>query len=110
MNKARMTPSTTADRIKDYAKKEGKRFDGRALEDFRELTIEKDVSSKAEGSVRVRLGKTEVIVGVKMSVGEPYSDSPNKGSLMVTAELLPQLLKISTGECDTFCDGHVHEM
>jgi len=89
MNKAKTTPSTTADRIKSYAKNEGKRFDGRGLEEFRELTIEKDVSIKAEGSVRVRLGKTEVIVGVKMAVSEPYSDSPDKGSLMVTAELLP---------------------
>lgn len=89
MNKARMTPSTTAQRIRDYAKNEGKRFDGRSLEEFRELTIEKDVSVKAEGSVRVKLGKTEVIVGIKMAVGEPYSDSPNKGSLMVTAELSP---------------------
>ncbi len=51
--------------------------------------IEKGVSKKAEGSVRVRLGKTEVIVGVKMAVGTPYPDSPNKGNLMVTAELLP---------------------
>ncbi|MDA3836310.1 MAG: exosome complex protein Rrp42 [Nanoarchaeota archaeon] len=89
MDKIRTTPSTTADRIKQYMKKEGKRFDGRGLEEFRELTIEKDVSIKAEGSVRVNLGKTEVIVGVKMALSEPYADSPNKGNLMVTAELLP---------------------
>jgi len=50
---------------------------------------EKNVSKKAEGSVRVRIGKTEVIVGVKMGVSEPYSDSPTKGNLMVTAEMLP---------------------
>jgi exosome complex component RRP42 len=77
---------------KDYLKKifsEGKRFDGRALEEFRELKIEKDVSNKAEGSVRVRLGKTEVVVGVKMELGTPYPDSRDKGNLMVSGDLLP---------------------
>lgn len=89
MEKARITPGITADRIKEYMKSEGKRFDGRGLEEFRELTIEKDVSIKAEGSVRVKLGKTEVIVGIKMAASEPYADSPTKGNLMVTAEMLP---------------------
>lgn len=83
-----MTPDVTAERIKKYLEK-GKRFDGRSPEEFRELIIEKDVSKKAEGSVRVKLGKTEVIVGVKLGVGEPYADSPDQGNLMVTAELLP---------------------
>jgi exosome complex component RRP42 len=83
-----MTADVNAQRIKKYLK-EGKRFDGRKPEEFRELIIEKDVSKKAEGSVRVRLGKTEVIVGVKLGVGEPYPDSQDKGNLMVTAEILP---------------------
>ena len=82
------TPKITEERIKKYLK-EGKRFDDRKPEDFRELIIEPGVSKKAEGSVRVRLGKTEAIVGVKMDVAEPYPDSGDKGNLMVTAELLP---------------------
>jgi len=69
--------------------KEGKRFDGRNLTDFRDLTIEYDVSNKAEGSARVKLGKTEVIVGVKLQTGAPYPDSPDKGNLMVSGDLLP---------------------
>jgi len=68
---------------------EGKRFDSRALEDYRDVTIEYDVSNKAEGSARVRLGKTEVIVGVKLAIGEPFPDSPDKGNLIVSADLLP---------------------
>jgi len=68
---------------------ENKRFDGRGLEDFRDLKIEYDVSNKAEGSARVILGNTEVIVGVKMQIGEPYPDSPDKGNLMVSGDLLP---------------------
>lgn len=87
-DKIRTTPNVTGDRIKEYLR-DGKRFDGRGPLDYRELIIEKDVSKKAEGSVRVKLGKTEVIVGVKMDVSEPYPDSPTKGNLMVTAETLP---------------------
>jgi len=83
-----MTPNVNAERIKSYLE-EGKRFDGRKPDEFRKLIIEKDVSKKAEGSVRVRLGKTDVIVGVKAGVSEPYDDSPDEGNLMVTAEILP---------------------
>lgn len=68
---------------------EGKRFDSRGLLDFRELEITYEVSNKAEGSARVKLGKTEVIAGVKLQVGEPYPDSPDKGNLMVSGDLLP---------------------
>jgi exosome complex component RRP42 len=82
------TSRLTAERIREYLE-QGKRFDGRKPEDFRELTIESGVSNKAEGSARVRLGKTEVVVGVKMGIAAPYPDSPNKGNLMVTSELLP---------------------
>lgn len=82
------TSNLTAERIVEYMEK-GKRFDGRKLDEFRDLTIETGISKKAEGSARVRLGKTEVIVGVKMDVGAPYPDSQDKGNLMVTAEFLP---------------------
>src|SRR3990167_5501066 len=82
------TSEITRERIKKYLE-EGKRFDGRKLDEFREITIEPNVSKNAEGSVRVRIGKTEVLVGVKMGVGEPYPDSRDKGNLMVTAEFLP---------------------
>ena len=82
------TSDITRERIRKYLE-EGKRFDGRKLDEFREITIEPNVSKNAEGSVRVRIGKTEVLVGVKMGVGEPYPDSRDKGNLMVTAEFLP---------------------
>jgi len=77
---------------KEFMKKifeEGKRFDGRDLLEHRDLEVSFEVSNKAEGSARVKLGKSEVIVGIKMSVGEPYPDSPDKGNLSVSADLLP---------------------
>lgn len=82
------TSKITEERIKQYLR-EGKRFDERALDEFREISIETGISKNAEGSARVKLGKTEVVVGVKMDVSEPYTDSPDQGTIMVTAELLP---------------------
>lgn len=89
MDKVNKTPEITGERIKKYLSEEGLRFDGRKPTEFRDLEIETGISKNAEGSVRVKLGKTEVVVGVKMNVGEPYPDSPEKGNLMVTSELLP---------------------
>lgn len=82
------TSNLTSERIKEYLL-EGKRFDNRKPEEFREIIIETGISKNAEGSAKVKIGKTEVLVGVKMDVSEPYPDSPDKGNLMVTAELLP---------------------
>jgi exosome complex component RRP42 len=67
----------------------GKRLDGRGLTDYREIKIEQGIIEKAEGSARVLLGKTEVVVGIKIESGEPFSDTPNEGVLTVNAELVP---------------------
>jgi exosome complex component RRP42 len=82
------TSKLTEERIREYLG-EGKRFDGRKLDEFREITIETGISKNAEGSARVRIGKTEVLVGIKMDVAAPYPDSKDRGNLMVTSELLP---------------------
>jgi len=67
------------------------RIDGRKLDEFRKpLKVEYDISPKsAEGSARVILGDTEVVAGIKIEVGTPFPDSPDKGVLIVGAELLP---------------------
>jgi len=67
----------------------GKRLDGREPTDYREIQIESGLIERAEGSARVRLGKTEVLVGTKIEVGEPFLDTPNEGVLTVNAELVP---------------------
>jgi len=68
---------------------ENLRIDDRGFEDFREIKIEKDVIKTAEGSARVMLGNTHVLVGIKMSVGEPFTDIPDEGVLIVNTELAP---------------------
>jgi len=69
--------------------KEGKRIDGRALNDYRKVSIQRNAFQNAEGSARVLLGETDVIVGVKFSIGEPYPDMQDEGTILVGAELLP---------------------
>jgi exosome complex component RRP42 len=70
----------------------GKRLDGRGLTDFRDFKIEEGVIEKAEGSARIRLGKTEILVGIKVETGEPFPDTPNEGVMTVNAELVPLAL------------------
>ena len=75
--------------IRDLISK-GERIDGRALDEYRKIEIEANVvPAKAEGSALVRIGDTSVVAGVKILVGEPYPDSPDKGVTMVTAEMSP---------------------
>jgi len=78
----------TKRRILDYLEK-GKRFDKRSPFEYRDLSIELNYSKNAEGSARVKVGGTEVVAGVKLSVGKPYTDSPNSGVLVTTTELSP---------------------
>ena len=67
----------------------GKRLDDRGLLDTREIKIEQGIIEKAEGSARVFMGKTQILVGVKVGLGEPFPDTPNEGVLTVNAELVP---------------------
>lgn len=67
----------------------GKRADGRELEQYRELSIEAGPIRSAQGSAVVKLGKTQVMVGVKLEHAEPFPDTPESGILVVNAELLP---------------------
>jgi exosome complex component RRP42 len=67
----------------------GERVDGRSFDQYRDISVETNVISKAEGSARVRIGSTQVLVGVKMQPGEPFPDSPNRGVIITNAELVP---------------------
>ena len=65
------------------------RIDGRKLDEYRDISVETDVSSTAEGSARVKIGETEVMAGVKLAIGAPFPVRPEDGAIMVNAELLP---------------------
>ena len=87
-----MAKSVMADLKRDHITKllsKGMRIDGRKFDEPRPLTVEKDFVQSAEGSARVHLGDTDVVVGVKLMVGQPFADTPNKGVLTTNAELKP---------------------
>jgi exosome complex component RRP42 len=67
----------------------GKRLDGRNFESYRDLEIEIGIIDKANGSAKVKLGNTEVLAGVKVETGEPFEGLENKGTLIMSAEVLP---------------------
>jgi len=67
----------------------GERADGRAIDQYRDISIETGIISKAEGSARVKIGNTQVIVGTKPQIGEPFPDTPDIGVLMTNCEMLP---------------------
>ena len=69
--------------------KEGKRLDGRKPFQTRDIQIETNVSNNAEGSARVRIGKTEVIAGIKMATQTPYPDQKDEGTMTPSLELSP---------------------
>lgn len=68
---------------------QGLRLDSRRLLDYRNLEFETNVITTAEGSARVKLGNTEILAGVKLSIDSPFADTPDEGILMVEANLIP---------------------
>ncbi|MEM0218207.1 MAG: exosome complex protein Rrp42 [Desulfurococcaceae archaeon] len=69
--------------------KRGERVDGRGLLDYRPISVILNPIEKSEGSALVKLGKTQIISGVKLDIGAPYPDRPNEGVLQVHAEFVP---------------------
>ncbi|MCX6660067.1 MAG: exosome complex protein Rrp42 [Candidatus Bathyarchaeota archaeon] len=88
------TPKTSGmaklerDAVLELASK-NRRLDGRALTDYRKIKIETGIIEKANGSAQVTLGKTKVMVGVKVQMGSPFPDTPNEGVQTVNVELTP---------------------
>jgi len=68
---------------------EGKREDGRELDEIRKIEVTTNCIESADGSARVKIGKSEVIAGVKIIPGTPFGDSPDVGVLTTGAELIP---------------------
>jgi exosome complex component RRP42 len=69
--------------------KQNKREDGRGLLNYRDIDIQTGVSINAEGSARVKIGKTEVIVGIKLDTQEPYPDHEDEGTMVTSMEFSP---------------------
>lgn len=70
--------------------KKGERHDGRDLEEFREVDIDAGyINETANGSALVKIGETQVLVGISIDVESPYPDRPESGTIVTNAELAP---------------------
>jgi len=67
----------------------GKRQDERKFDEYRPIEMETNFIGTAEGSAKVNVGCTSVVVGVKLEPGEPFPDNPEQGILMTNAEMGP---------------------
>jgi len=65
------------------------RIDGREVDQVRPVEVKTGVVKTADGSAEVKLGKTHVVAGVKIGLGQPFPDAPDEGVLVVNAEVLP---------------------
>ncbi len=81
-------PKLKADTLASLVKK-GVRLSGRGLNDYRDIDIKVNYVPNADGSAFVKLGNTQVLVGIKLEVGNPYPDTPNEGTMVVSAEFVP---------------------
>mmetsp|Transcript_28412 Transcript_28412/g.54149 ORF Transcript_28412/g.54149 Transcript_28412/m.54149 type:complete len:285 (-) Transcript_28412:769-1623(-) len=65
------------------------RLDGRSRYDIRPINLQPSVIPQASGSARVRLGGTDVLVGVKVEIGTPLPDHPACGRMMFSVDVAP---------------------
>jgi len=65
------------------------RSDGRSNLDYRHFILETGILTQTNGSARVKLAQTDVLVGVKAEIGEPDLASPNKGKVQLSVECCP---------------------
>ncbi|XP_015585207.1 exosome complex component RRP42 [Cephus cinctus] len=57
------------------------RNDGRIRNEYRAMELETKLMPQTNGSARIRLGNTDVLVGVKVEVDTPFPDNPFEGKL-----------------------------
>ena len=58
---------------------EDMRSDGRSCSDFRSIEMETDSIATTNGSARIRIGSTELLVGIKAELEKPTISDPDKG-------------------------------
>ncbi|XP_072106494.1 exosome complex component RRP42 [Mobula birostris] len=64
-----------------YGVQDDLRIDGRGCEDYRHMEVETDVVSNTSGSARMKIGHTDILVGIKAEMGMPKLERPNEGFL-----------------------------
>jgi exosome complex component RRP42 len=65
------------------------RSDGRSRLDYRQFKVETGVVAQANGSSRVVLGGTEVLVGVKVEIGNLTDEISQNSAFLQQQDLFP---------------------
>ncbi|KAI7874060.1 hypothetical protein K492DRAFT_211798 [Lichtheimia hyalospora FSU 10163] len=65
------------------------RADGRGRLEYRHLVLETGILSQTSGSARCRLGDSDVLVGVKVEIGEIEQGQPDQGRIVCNVECSP---------------------
>ncbi len=89
---SKFTESVVSEIKKDYIQRllsQGSRIDGRGQDDYRKIEVIENFIPRANGSCLLKLGNTQVLVGIKIEPGEPFPDTPDMGVLSTNAELVP---------------------
>jgi len=73
------------------------RSDGRNCNDFRTIEIERDVIQTTNGSTRVRIGSTEILVGVKAELEKPALKTPSQGKIEFNVDCSPNATPMFEG-------------
>eukprot|EP00300_Choanocystis_sp_HF-7_P005368 c14044_g1_i1.p1 GENE.c14044_g1_i1~~c14044_g1_i1.p1 ORF type:complete len:155 (+),score=30.55 c14044_g1_i1:45-467(+) len=65
------------------------RNDGRERLDFRAITLQIGVITGCNGSARLQMSNSDILVGVKVDLGEPLPDAPDAGIVQFSVECCP---------------------
>ncbi|CAO3598585.1 unnamed protein product [Absidia cylindrospora] len=65
------------------------RADGRGRLEYRHIVLELGLLSQASGSARCRLGDSDVLVGIKVEIGDVDQENPNVGRVVCNVECSP---------------------
>ncbi|GAB6033583.1 hypothetical protein CHUAL_013586 [Chamberlinius hualienensis] len=57
------------------------RIDGRSQCEYRPMELETDIVSNTNGSARLKLAKTDIVVGIKAELEAPLLDKPDMGKI-----------------------------
>lgn len=57
------------------------RNDGRRRCEYRSMEVETKLMPQTHGSARLRIGNTDILVGVKVELDIPHADRPNEGKI-----------------------------
>lgn len=80
------------------------RADGRSRVDFRSITLETGVIDQTNGSARLRLANTDVLVGVKVEISTPEPTAPNEGIIKFYVEWFVSFLQKPIATKNRCCD------